>query len=144
MTQQVWSLADHTFSYGGLSTDPTDIDKEGTIKVEASSKSFSMTEGFHGACINKLNPNPPCKITLKVRQCSPYNTKLSAALALALLGPAGLGIAPLYVKDGGGSMLLLETSAQIESMPDDTIGSEESTVEWVFLCPAPNRFQGGH
>jgi hypothetical protein len=43
-----------------------------------------------------------------------------------------------------GTSLFLDPESRISKFPDETKALEPGTLEWVFLCPDPERFVGGN
>lgn len=140
----VWSAADVTVDAGGIEIDQDNIGTEDFVTEEPQVKAFSLRMGLGGGVTYSQNKGLWSKVTVKVRQCASINDKLAALFALDVRTPGGSGIIPLYIKDRNGNYKFFCAQARLESDPGWTAGGEEKDLDWVFLCPNPEKFAGGH
>lgn len=83
-------------------------------------------------------------VRVKLMQKSEAHALLSAILNGDLTLPGGAGIANFSVIDTNGTSLFVEPEARIQGWPSKAYGQNpDKEMEWVFLCPDPQRFDGG-
>lgn len=83
-------------------------------------------------------------VKVKLLQASQVHAKLSAILNGDLVLPGGAGIAPLTIIDTNGTSVFVEPEARIQGWPKKAYGQKaDKVMEWVFICPDPERFDGG-
>jgi hypothetical protein len=114
------------------------------VRIEKPDPTFLVKAGVDGEATFYDSRKNIHRVTLTVMQTSDANDILSALHNGDRLSPAGVGIVPLMVKDGLGRSVFVEAEARIEKLPDEAMAEEPGTLEWVFLCPNPQRHVGGN
>jgi hypothetical protein len=140
----VYSASAITVLAGGIEIDQDNIGTEDFVTEEPQVKAFTVRVGLGGGITYSENKGLWSKVTVKVRQCASVNDKLAALFNLDTRTPGGSGIIPFYLKDRNGNYKFACLQARLESDPGWTAGAEEKDLDWVFLCPTPEKFAGGH
>jgi hypothetical protein len=82
-------------------------------------------------------------ITLTLRQESPVNDLLSAALAGAQFGDLALFVKPLTIKDPRGRTTIFDQNCIVCKRPTTTFGEKPGTRQWMFIGADTDRVEGG-
>jgi len=144
MASATWSAADVTVIAGTIEVDQDNIGQDDFVTVEPQVKAFTVKVGLGGGSTFAKNQGRWSKVTVKVRQCAAVNNKLAALFNLDFRTPGGAGIVPFSVKDRNGNIVFACIGARLEDQPPWKAGAEEGDLDWVFLCPTPEDFVGGH
>lgn len=144
MTTQVWSSAEHTFTFGGINIDQGAQGADDFITAEKVSPSFTLKVGAGGGTTRCFDPSKAWLVKVKIRQTDPVNSKLMALHQLDLAESGGVGLVPAYISDRLGTMKLVDTQAYIEVAPKIGVSKEESDYEWSIMFPTAVAFAGGH
>lgn len=140
---EVYDASAVTVSVAGLTVERAALGQGDAIKTALSGPVYKVRKGIGGGA-SRARMFPHGIVTLKIRQTSDYNSKLSAVLALDMATTGGAGVVPVIIKDRNGTHTFLEVEAFIEGQPEVVYGEEEGDVEWVIICPDPTQFVGGH
>jgi hypothetical protein len=86
------------------------------------------------------------KISLTFKGSSNAHAKLSTIHLADRAASNGAGIAPLFIKDGNGSTLIVTDRAWIVGLPEKGLGVTPADVEWQFeaIIPPGGYFCGGN
>lgn len=116
---------------------------EGTfVDIKPSGDAFTKSRGADGG-IDRTNNNVfDYEVALTLKQTSPSNEVLSAALAADRLSNAGTGI--LVVKDNNGTSLFTAAQAWIRKEPDQPWAEKLGTREWTFDTGVAANLVGGN
>jgi hypothetical protein len=131
-----------TVSFGGVPLEGGKADGD-WVTIEKPDPSFGVKIGVDGEATYFRNHSKFHRVTIRLMQTSNVNDVLSAVHTGDLKLGNGIGVAPLMVKNGLGTSLVVEPEARIEKFPDEKATTEPDATEWVFLCPSPERFVGG-
>lgn len=92
-------------------------------------KLWTSKVGLKGAVTRMKKKNRAAKVTLRIKQASPYNKILTTIRALD--ATTGKGFGPIAMTDGFSNWF--GAKAWIDENPPVEVGEEEGTLEWVFF-----------
>lgn len=104
--------------------------KGDVITIEQNGDTFNKEEGADGFVDRIKNNATSLTITVKLRQSSPVNDKLSALHIADKL--TNKGILPFAFKDNNGNTLVTAVSAWITKFSNVVNGDEAKEREWVI------------
>lgn len=132
-----------SFSFAGIDiADGKGVDA--FCRIEKLDPKYTLRAGIDGQATRSESGNNIHRVTLIVQQTADVNDKLSAIHATDLAVQNGAGVGPLQVRDRNGRSRLNDAQAFIEKYPDQDFENEAKDLEWVFLCPDPDRVVGGN
>jgi hypothetical protein len=112
------------------------------ISVAYNADAFTTVIGADGEVSRVQSSDMSGEITLTLKQTSASNDVLSdLAIADRLLG---LTTGPVFIKDIGGTTVVMASEAWIKKMPDLELGKDGSEREWVLSCGNIQMFVGGN
>lgn len=138
------------WSVNGISANFASVDladgkgKDTFVRIEKVNERFTVVQGLDGSSTYAENAGNLHRVTVILLQSADANDKLSAIHATDQAIANGAGVGVLMIRDRNGRTVLTEPFARIEKSPDQEFGAEPGDLEWVFLCPNPQRFVGGN
>jgi hypothetical protein len=112
------------------------------LQAERDEDAFSLVIGAGGEGTRVRNRNRAGKVTFTLKASDPTNDALTAVQKADEL--LGTGVAPLLVKDLGGTTLISSANSFIAKPPAVEFGKELGTREWVIVCEALDIQAGGN
>jgi hypothetical protein len=103
------------------------------VKVTFKSELWETKVGSDGqVCRVRINDNT-AEVEFTLMQTSIVNVRLSALLALDLLGSNGAGVGPFLLKDEQGSTIIESSACWISKVPDVEMGKSAKERVWKFM-----------
>ncbi len=112
------------------------------VSAERDEEMFTKKAGADGEVTRTRNRNKMGRVTLTLQQTAEANQLLSAQAAVDEL--TGNGVAPLLIKDLGGTSLAAAANAWIAKRPAMAYGKDSGNREWVLDCAELILNEGGN
>jgi hypothetical protein len=108
---------------------------------------FADEIGADGHVVRYATHENRCTVSVVLKGSSEENAKLSAIHAADVLASNGLGVVPLFFKDGNGTTTYATSAAWVMKLPDNTKAAAPADVTWTIraVLNAPlNAIVGGN
>lgn len=143
MGTRVFSPDEWSFNFAGLQIS-SGKGSDAWLTLEQMEEGYSVKAGIDGEVTVIRNKNRTWVVTVTLQQSSAENDKLSAAYIAAELIGVGAAIAPIAVKDGNGTSLLISAESVCAGMPKTDVGKDLGVRAWKFYAINPKVFVGGN